>query len=119
MTGRTYERLIVWQEADALCMWTYEVTRVFPASERYGLVQQMRRASHGVPSCIVEGNMRRTPKDKQHFFTQALGSLEELHYHYSTARRLKYVDDQIFEKACEHVGRVSYLLHKLRRSFDT
>jgi len=87
-------------------------------NERYSLVQQMRRAGYSVPMCIVEGNVRRTAKDKQHFFTQALGSLEELHYQYSLAKRLKYIDEKIFSKIDEQIRRVSYLLNKLRSSFN-
>ena len=118
MRERSYQKLVVWREADALCLKTYCVTKSFPTEEKYGLVQQMRRAAYGVPMCIVEGNMRRTAKDKQHFFTQALGSLEELHYQYSLAGRLEYIDEKAFEDADEHIGRVSYLLNKLRNSFS-
>ncbi len=118
MRERSYQKLVVWKEADALCLLTYRTTKEFPAEEKYCLVQQMRRAAYGVPMCIVEGNMRRTAKDKQHFFTQALGSLEELHYQYSLAHRLGYLENAIFEKVDEHIGRVSFLLNKLRSSFS-
>ncbi|MBT3834784.1 four helix bundle protein [Candidatus Peribacteria bacterium] len=116
MRERIYQKLIVWKEADALCLRTYKETKKFPAEEKYCLVQQMRRASYGIPMCIVEGNMRRTTKDKRYFLTQSIGSLEELHYQYSLAYRLGYIKKADFEDIDEHIGRVSYLLNKLYKS---
>jgi four helix bundle protein len=118
MDERPYQKLVAWKEADALCLFTYEVTRKFPPDERFALVQQMRRSSYGIPMCIVEGNSRKTVKDRQNFFTMALASLEELHYQYSLALRLKYINQVIFEKAEDHIKRTSFLLRKLHDSLS-
>src|SRR3989338_9120546 len=112
MSVRPYEKLIVWKEADTLCLSTYQTTKNFPVEERYALAQQMRRSSYGVPMCIVEGNARKTAKDKKHFFIIARGSLEELHYQYSLALRLKYIDQKSFDVADDQIMRTSFLLHK-------
>ena len=116
MSSRPYQKLIVWQEADALCLFTYKTTKSFPTEEKFALVQQMRRSAYGIPMCIVEGNMRKTSKDKKNFFTISLASLEELHYQYSLALRLQYLDKSIFDKADDKIMRISYLLRKLHDS---
>ncbi len=116
MLERPYQKLIVWKEADALCLETYEVTKTFPDIEKYALAQQMRKCSYGIPMCIVEGNARRTVKDKRHFFVMSLASLEELHYQYSLAVRLGYIPKEQFEKADDRIMRVSFLLRKLSQS---
>lgn len=82
MSERPYQKLIVWKEADALCLFTYQVTKDFPQEEKFALVQQMRRSSYGIPMCIVEGSARSTAKDRKHFMIMAIGSLEELHYQF-------------------------------------
>lgn len=116
MTERPYQKLIVWKEADALCLFAYEVTKSFPPEEKFALAQQMRRSAYGVPMCIVEGNARQTAKDKKNFLAMSLASLEELHYQFSLSLRLKYIDQLIFNKADDHIMRTSFLLRKLRDS---
>ena len=39
----------------------YDLTEEFPARERYGLAQQMRKAAVSIPSNIAEGTRYRTP----------------------------------------------------------
>ncbi|MCX5814998.1 MAG: four helix bundle protein [Proteobacteria bacterium] len=45
MKTRGFKDLIVWQKAFQLVRAIYTVTKSFPASEIYGLSQQMRRAA--------------------------------------------------------------------------
>lgn len=113
---RPYQRIVAWKEADDLCAFTYEITKRFPEEERGCLVNQMRRAAASVPTNIAEGNSRRTVKDKRKFMTIALSSLDELHYQYHLAFRLKYIDQRIFDEANDRIQRVGYLLAKLRNS---
>lgn len=116
MTQRPYQQLVVWREADDLCVFTYEVTKFFPAEEKFSLVQQMRRSAASVPTNIVEGNSRCTVKDKKHFMTTALTSLDELHYQYHLSFRLHYIDQRTFEEANDRIQRIGYLLAKLRNA---
>ena len=53
-----FENLKVWQESRMLVKEIYEITSVFPESEKYGIVSQLRRASVSVSSNIAEGNTR-------------------------------------------------------------
>ncbi len=59
--ARRFEDLVVWQEAHALVLGLYRVTRQLPADEKFGLVPQVRRAAVSVPANIVEGFRRRGP----------------------------------------------------------
>jgi len=51
----SFRGLRVWQEAMQLATDTYKATAEFPKHERFGLVQQMRRAAASSPSNIAEG----------------------------------------------------------------
>lgn len=119
MHQRPYEKLIVWQEAHALCLWIYKRTQTFPENERFGVISQMRRASSSIPTNIAEGNGRHTIKDKSHFFVIAHASLEELHYHLRLAKDLEYLSDQEFLEVTDRIHRTSYLLTKLRKNLST
>jgi len=54
------------------------MTATFPAEERYGLPQQMRRAAVSIPSNIAEGAGRNGAKEFLNFIGIARGSLAEL-----------------------------------------
>ena len=52
---RSYKELIVWQKSIQLVIEIYKLTNLFPKSELYALVNQMRRAAVSIPSNITEG----------------------------------------------------------------
>ena len=51
-----FERLDVWKEAIGLADCVYRLTREFPDYEKFGLANQMRRATVSISSNIAEGN---------------------------------------------------------------
>ena len=113
---RMHERLVVWQEAYAFCLWIYSITKNFPSDERFGLTDQIRRASSSVPINIAEGNSKRTPKDKRKFIDVAIASLEEVHVVLRLAKDLGYITDAQFQKGDKWVCLIGSMLTKLRAS---
>jgi len=60
---RGYRDLKVYQLAYRLAMEIFEITKSFPAVEKYALTDQIRRSSRSVPANIVEAwYKRRYPK---------------------------------------------------------
>ncbi len=114
---RTYQNLLVWKQAHALCTWIYRITQKFPSDERFRLINQMCKSAYSVPMNIAEGNAKRSFKEKARFFEIALGSLEELHYQCLLARDLEYLTSDQFKDADIQVRSVSILLTKLRIAF--
>lgn len=53
--GESFKDLVVWQRAVELCVSVYKLTAAFPSSERFGLTNQLRRASVSIASNIAEG----------------------------------------------------------------
>jgi four helix bundle protein len=58
--GESFRDLIVWQRAVEMSLAIYKLTASFPDSERFGLTNQLRRASVSVASNIAEGYGRST-----------------------------------------------------------
>lgn len=76
--GKPHEQLEAWKFAMQLVKAVYELTADFPAEERYGLSQQMRRAAVSIPSNIAEGAGRNGAKEFSNFIGISRGSLAEL-----------------------------------------
>lgn len=70
--------LEVWGQSIELVTEIYTATALFPVSELYGLVSQIRRASVSIPSNIAEGAARQTSKEFIQFLHIARGSAAEL-----------------------------------------
>jgi len=73
-----FEKLEVWHKAIAFADLVYVVTRGFPAEERFGLTNQMRRAAVSISSNLAEGSSRVSKNDFARFVEIATGSLFEV-----------------------------------------
>ena len=73
-----FEKLEVWRKSIEFADLVYNLTQSFPVEERFGLTNQMRRASVGVSSNIAEGSSRSSRTDYARFVELAAGSLFEV-----------------------------------------
>ena len=83
---------VAWQKAMGLSAAVYAVTRLFPSDERFGLTNQLRRASVSVPSNIAEGRGRLTQREFLHFLGIARGSALEVETQLELAMVLGFGD---------------------------
>jgi hypothetical protein len=51
----SYLGLLVWQKSMDLVVKSYEMARLLPANEIYGLTSQIQRAAVSIPANIAEG----------------------------------------------------------------
>ena len=99
----SYRDLKVWQNAMDLAVEIYAATAKYPAEERYGLVQQMRRAAVSIPSNIAEGYGRRTSRQRYNFLENSLGSTFELETQTELSSRLNFLREEEFSKLSETI----------------
>ena len=71
--GQSFKDLVVWQRSIELTVDVYRFTSKFPDSERFGLTNQMRRASVSIASNIAEGYGRATKGEYVQFLGHARG----------------------------------------------
>ena len=111
--GKPHEQLDAWKFSMELAKAVYQMTATFPAEERYGLSQQMRRAAVSIPSNIAEGAGRNGAKEYLHFIGVARGSLAELETQMQLAVILGFTtaDHAAFDLA-DRAGKLLTGLHK-------
>jgi len=116
---RDHTKLRAFELADELAVLVYRVTASFPREELYGLTSQMRRAAISVASNIVEGCARDSQADYLRFLHMAFGSLRELHYQLSLAKRLGFLSDQDSSLIEPKIVETEKVLNGLIRSLQT
>lgn len=104
---RAHKRLDVWQESMSLATDVYKLTELFPRSEVYGLVSQVRRAAVSVPSNIAEGAARYSDKEFSQFLNIAGGSLSELDTQIEISLNLGYLTEEKSQKIDHRISSIS------------
>lgn len=112
----SYRDLIVWQKAMDLVVAVYRETDTWPSSEKFGLVQQLRRCAVSVPSNIAEGQGRRSDKEFNQFLRIAHGSLREAETQITLGQMIGYCSVDTEKCLLERTAEVGRLLQGLIRS---
>lgn len=107
-----FKELKVWQDSMKYCQSIYEITKRFPESERFGLANQMRRASVSIPSNIAEGTGRGSDKDFSKFISYSLGSSYELETQLLIAFDLEFILQNDLNVLLDDLMRIQKMLNK-------
>ena len=73
-----FKELQIWKRSRIFCSEIYKITSAFPDSEKFGITNQLRRASVSIPSNIAEGSSRNSNKDFVRFLQIAIGYAYEI-----------------------------------------
>ncbi|WP_232779769.1 four helix bundle protein [Capnocytophaga canimorsus] len=94
----------------------YEVTRLFPEEEKFGLTSQIRRSAISIPSNIAEGFGRGSSKSFLQFLYVSRGSLYELETQLYIAKELNFIsDNQEIENLVSEIGKMlNSMIQKLK-----
>ena len=111
--GQSFKDLIVWQRSIQLTVLVYKLTAKFPDAERFGLTNQLRRASVSIASNIAEGYGKSSKGEYLLFLGHARGSCAEVETQLIIARELKLGTSA---SLCDEVGKMLIALMKSPRS---
>jgi len=92
-----FEKLEVWQEAKDFTVYIYRLTGSFPEEEKFGMISQLRRASHSISANIAEGISRNTNLDKARFINQAYSSAIEVLNFLIISFELQFIKKQEYD----------------------
>jgi four helix bundle protein len=108
---KSFESLIMWQEAHKITLLVYRLTKLFPKEELFGLSSQFRRAVVSISANIAEGYKKRSSADKLRFLNISQGSLEECRYYIILSKDLGYISEPERLELEELISKTSYLIN--------
>lgn len=111
-----FEKLEVWKDAREFVSLVYKITGSFPAKERFGLVDQIRRAAVSIALNIAEGSTKGSDLDFRRFLKMAQGSVNEVVSAFYIALDQKFLDRGQFDQVYDFALKVNAKLNALIKS---
>ena len=112
----SFEKLEVWKESIQLVKMIYALTNPFPKEEKFGLVNQLRRAVVSISSNLAEGTSRTTSKDKAHFTTMSFSSAMEVLNQLIISKELQFISEEDYLEVRKKISKITNMLNSLRKS---
>jgi four helix bundle protein len=112
-----YKELIVWQKAMDLVVQVYELTRIYPKEELFGLTSQLRRAAVSIALNIAEGAGCESDLEFARFLDISLRSSYETVTALQISARLKYCKPDLADKLVADAEEVARMTTGLIRKF--
>ena len=117
-SAKSYRDLLIWQRSIKLVGKCYQLTKLFPEDERFGLTSQLRRAAVSVPANIAEGFGRETTGAFVQFLRTAQGSLKELETHLLIAEEIEIISNQSTAPLLRECDEIGKMLRSFMRSIE-
>ncbi len=110
---RNFRNYKIWTESISFTTQIYKIVNNFPSFERYGLSDQLRRASVSIPSNIAEGAARDSEKEFIHFLNISLGSAFEVETQLQIAYNLEYISNETFDMLLSQLHLIEKQINEL------
>ena len=110
-----FSKLKVWQKAHNFTVNLYKITKDFPSDEKFGLTNQIRRATVSIESNISEGCGRNGDKEFSRFLDIAQGSAYEVKCQIFISRDLGYLDSSKSQLLTDKINEVSRMINALNQ----
>lgn len=116
---RHFRDLVVYQRSFQAAMKIFEVTKKFPAEEKYSMVDQVRRSSRSICSNLAESRWKR--KYKAVFVnkvTDAMQETSETQTWLEFALACKYISEDFFTELDKEYENIIGMLNSVERNAD-
>ncbi len=107
-----FKELVIWKKSRAFCTEIYSITSSFPNDEKFGITNQLRRASVSITSNIAEGSSRNSNKDFSRFLEIAIGSAYEIETQLLIASDLGFLKSNKSETLIEQLEEIIKMISK-------
>ena len=113
-----FEKLVVWQKALELTKDVNDMTKEFPADERYVLVDQIRRAADSVALNIAEGSTGQSNAEFSRFVGYAIRSAIEVVACLHIGLKRNIINQNSFNEIYNQTEEVVKMLQALRKKLN-
>ena len=111
-----FKELTIWKKSRLFCSSIYLVTANFPNDEKFGLTNQLRRASVSIPSNIAEGSSRNSNKEFGRFLEIAIGSAYEIETQLLIAFDLGFLPNEKLNELLLQLEEIIKMISKFKSS---
>ncbi len=87
-----HKKLDAYKYPRELALECYKATKLFPADERFNLIQQIRHAVISVHLNLAEGSSRKSLTERKRYYEIARGSIIEIDAAFDIAFQLSYFE---------------------------
>lgn len=116
MDYKSFNEVPIWKISVNLVEMIYQITEKFPPSERFILIDQLRRSSVSVAGNIAESWGRYHYADKIRVLYIARGEIEETRSHLAIAERMKYCSKDKYIEIDNNYKQLLYELNKYKKT---
>jgi four helix bundle protein len=109
-----FKELQIWKKSRLFCSKIYNVTATFPSEEKFGIINQLRRASVSIPSNIAEGSSRNSNKDFARFLEIAIGSAYEVETQLLISSDLGFINEENTTELINLLGEITKMTSRFR-----
>ena len=109
-----FKDLEIWKRSRIFCSKIYAETANFPENEKFGITNQLRRASVSIPSNIAEGSSRASNKELSRFLEIAIGSAYEIETQLLISNDLKFLEFETLESLLNEIEEIIKMISKFR-----
>jgi four helix bundle protein len=108
-----FKELKIWKDSIDLAVDIYKMTKLFPDTEKFGLISQMNRCSISISSNIAEGAGRNNQKEFRQFLGIAQGSACELESQLIVSQRIEFITEEVLKQQTEKIVHIQNMINKL------
>lgn len=95
MKNQKFRKLDIWVQSMAFISAIYELSSLFPIDERFGLINQLRRAAVSIALNIAEGSGSGSDLEFRRFLRISLRSIYEVMTILEIASNMKFANQDI------------------------
>ncbi|MEN9980387.1 MAG: hypothetical protein RL542_174 [Bacteroidota bacterium] len=114
-----FKNLEIWKRSRYFCSKIYAVTSNFPDNEKFGITNQLRRASVSIPSNIAEGSSRASNKEFSRFLEVAIGSAYEIETQLLISNDLEFLEFDTLKILLYELEEIIKMISKFRSTLKT
>ena len=111
-----FKELEIWKRSRFFCSKIYGITSKIPESEKFGLTNQLSRASISIPSNIAEGSSRKSNRDFSRFLEITLGSAYEIETQLLIASDLEFIPINDLNVLLSELEEITKMINSLIKS---